>query len=95
MGMLPLRLPWNLASDRWANIIEPVIQFPPNQGLLRKNVPLVIGDNVINTLLGKQQQGWIIIDQDAASQIYRSAPFNNLTLTLNSSAACNISLLVF
>lgn len=93
--MLPLRLPWNLASDRWATYLDPVIQFAPNQGLLRKNVPLASGVNVINTLLGKQQQGWILIDQDGPATIYRSQPFNSLTLTLTSSAACNISLWVF
>ena len=95
MSMLPLRLPWNRAEDRWANVLEPVLSLPPNQGILRKNIPISAGVNVINTLLGQTQQGWIIVDQDGPATIYRSQPFNNLTLTLTSSAACNISLWVY
>lgn len=93
--MLPLRLPWNQAEDRWSSIIEPVLQLPPNNGILRKNIAITTGVNVINTLLGKQQQGWIITDIDAVANLHRSQPFNNLTLTLTSSAPCNISLWVY
>ena len=41
------------------------------------------------------QQGWIISDQSAAASIYRSAAFNDLTLTLTSSAPCTINLVVY
>ena len=95
MALLPLKMPWNLSSDRWATILNPVLQLSPNQGLLLKNVALAHGVTVVNHLLQRQQQGWIIVDQDAQANIYRSAPFNNLTLTLTSDAACNVSLWVF
>lgn len=95
MALLPLRLPFSLFQDRWASIINPVINLPPNQGLLLKDVALSSGDNVINHMLQRNQQGWIIIDQDASAEIYRSQPLNDLTLTLNSSDTVNISLWVF
>jgi hypothetical protein len=40
-------------------------------------------------------QGWMITDINAAAAIYRSAPLNNLTLTLNASAACIVNIGVF
>lgn len=92
---LPLRLPWQLAQDRWASEINPILQFPPNNGLLLKNVSLKTGVNVINHLLGRTQQGYSFTDQDAAANIHRNAPFNNLTLTLTSDADVTISLWVF
>lgn len=92
---LPLKLSWDMSQTTWASAINPVLNLPPNQGILLKNIKLAAGDNVINTKLGKQAQGWVIIDQDAASSIYRSAAFNPLTLTLHASAPCNLSLWIF
>lgn len=92
---LPLRLNWDMAQDRWATELQPIINLPPNQGRLIKNVPLINGVTVVSHKLGRVQQGWIIADQDAAAQIYRSAAFNNLTLTLTSNAAVNINIWVF
>lgn len=92
---LPLRLPWKLAEDRWASDINPVINFPPNNGILLKNIAIVTGVNVINHLLQRNQQGWIVNDIDAPVTLYRSQPFNNLTLTLTSSGSANISLWVW
>lgn len=82
-------------ENKWKSIIDPVLSNPmTNMGIL-KNVSLVIGNNVINHLLGQIQQGWIITDIQGVSEIYRSAPFNNLTLTLNSSAVVTVSIGVF
>lgn len=92
---LPLRLPWTLAQDRWASQLNSVIQFAPTQGILLKNIPLVPGSNVINHLLSRQQQGWVITDQDTAAIIYRSAPLNASTLTLTSDIPVTIALWVF
>lgn len=92
---LPLRLNWDRAQDLWSSDINPVLNLPPNQGLLLKNIPLINGVTVINHKLGRVMQGWSIIDQDAQASIYRSAALNNLTLTLTSNAACNVSLWVF
>lgn len=92
---LPQKLPLDLMQTRWASEIEPVINLPPNQGVLLKNIQLANGVTVINHRLSKQMQGYIITDQDAAASIHRSKPLNASTLTLTSNAACNISLWCF
>ncbi len=92
---LPLRLPWSAAEDRWASEIDPVLAMPPIQGVLLGTIALKAGVNMINHRLQRMQQGWIIYDQDGASSIYRTAALNNLTLTLTSTAACNVKLWVF
>lgn len=92
---LPLRLPWDKAQDRWATDIQPILNFPPNNGVLLKNIKLINGVTTINHLLGRMQQGWIRTDQDADANIHRSAAFNSLTLQLTSSAAVTISLWVY
>lgn len=92
---LPLRLPWENAQDRWSSIISPAVNSPIVQGHLIPSQALVNGVTVINHRLGRQMQGWALVDQDAAASIYRSAALNDLTLTLTSTAVCNIALWVF
>ena len=82
-------------QTQWAAILNPLLGRPTNNVSLLKGVVLASGDNVINTLQGQKTQGWFITDIDAAVQIYRSAPFNALTLTLNSSGPATIDLAVF
>lgn len=84
-----------LLQTKWSSILNPLLSNPITQGILLKNISLKNGSNVINHLLGQSPQGWQIIDIDASANIYRSAPFNDLTLTLTSSAACLVSLYVF
>lgn len=59
------------------------------------NLSLVIGVNYINHGLGVQQSGWFLTDIQGVADIYRSAPFNDLTLVLTSSAKVNVCLGVF
>lgn len=92
---LPKNLTWGMAQSQWPQVIDPVVNNQLNQGQLIGPIALISGTNVINHKLGRNQLGWIITDQDAASSIYRNAVFNNLTLSLSSSAPCNISLWVF
>lgn len=92
---LPLKLGWDLAQTRWSSILSPIVDNPMNNGLLLTGVKLISGVTVVNHLLGRQMQGWIITDINAAATIYRSAPFNNLTLTLTSNAAVTLNLEVF
>jgi hypothetical protein len=40
-------------------------------------------------------QGWFITDQDDSATFYMSAALNDLTLTLNRSAAVTVSIMVF
>lgn len=93
--MLPLKLSWEQAQTRWKSQIDPILSSPLNQGVLLKNIILVTGDNVINHLLGSTPVGWYVTDIQGASTVYRSSPFNQLTLTLNASAPVVISLAVF
>ncbi len=81
-----------------SNIIPPLndlLNMPLNNSVLIKGVVLAIGNNTINTTLGRTQQGYLITDQNAVSSFYRSAPFNSTALTLNSSAVVTIDILVF
>jgi hypothetical protein len=92
---LPLKLTSDLMQTRWKSLLDPLLENPLNGISILENVDLSIGNNVINHKLGKKQQGWIILDIDGASTIYRSADFNDKTLTLNSSAAVTVKLGVF
>ncbi len=82
-------------QTRWAATLNPVLSNPLNDVLILKNVELVIGDNVINHRLSKTQQGWFLTDLQGAATIYRSAPLNGVTLTLNSSAIVTVNIGVF
>lgn len=84
-----------LHQTRWASILGPLIANPVQDGIILKKVPLIIGANVINHLLSRKQQGWIIADVDGLATIYRSMPFNDKTLTLVSSNVVNVDLYVF
>lgn len=106
---LPINLTQSLQTTRWKSILDPVIEttystqssveelqaLPLNQMVVLNNVVLAIGNNVITHGLGRVPTGWIIMDINAASVIYRSAAFNATTLTLNSSAIATIRLGVF
>lgn len=83
-------------QTKWASELNPVLAFPLNDApSFLKNIPIVSGSNVINHKLDGIPQGYIIVDQTAPITLYRSAPFAKLTLTLTSSGAGTISLIVF
>lgn len=83
-----------LMQNSWAAVLNPVLRNAFINGIV-VDAALIIGDNVINHRLGRQPQGWTLVDIDASSSVYRSAPFNASTLTLNSSAIANASIYVF
>lgn len=86
---------FQLMQSKWASILNPLLARPLSSNNILKNIELIAGVNVINHLLGRNMQGYIICDQNAAASIYRSQPFNDLTLTLTSDASCQINLVVF
>lgn len=92
---LPQKLSLDMMQNRWASYLDPVLKNPMLSGVYVKDVVLASGDNVINHRLGRVPQGWLIVDINAAVQIYRNASFNELTLTLNSSGAATVALYVF
>lgn len=84
----------SLLQTNWSAQINPVITNPANLSL-QISADLIVGVNVINHGLGRMQQGWVITDINSVCTIYRSQPFNALTLTLVSSAVATVSLGVF
>jgi hypothetical protein len=84
-----------MLQTQWASQLNPVLANPLTDPLIIKNVSLASGANVINHKLQRMQQGWILSDITASATIYRSQPFNDLTLTLTSSAPCTVSLVVY
>lgn len=92
---LPTRLPLEQLQNQWKSAIDPVINLPMLKGLQLTDITLINGVTVINHRLGRQQQGFIITDINAAATIHRSQPFNNLTLTLTSNAVVIVNIWVF
>lgn len=82
-------------QTNWKSIIDPVLSNPTTNPTILKNVVLKTGVNTIDHLLGAVQQGWIVSDINAAVTLYRSLPFNNLTLTLVSSGPATVTLVVY
>jgi len=95
MAQLPIKLQPDMQTTRWKSLIDPILKNPLNSVSILEDVSLKVGDNVINHRLGRKLRGWVLLDVNAATTIYRSAPLNDLTLTLNSSAVATISLGVF
>lgn len=92
---LPIKIPFDLMLTRWSSILNPLIANQLNGVSILKNISLVIGENKIPHLLDKKQQGWMILDIDGDSDIYRSQPLNSSYLYLTSSAAVTVNLGVF
>lgn len=93
--MLAQKLPLDQMQTKWASEINPVLANPLNNVSILKNVSLASGVNIINHKLGSVQQGWFVTDIQGIATIFRSAPFNNLTLTLTVSAPVVASIGVF
>jgi hypothetical protein len=94
-AQLPQKLSLDMLQTRWASQLNPLLANPLNNMSTLKDIKLTTGVNVINTLLGRMQQGWVIVDKQGPADVYRSAPFNDLTLTLTSSANVTISIGVY
>lgn len=84
-----------MMETQWASQLNPLLSLPTSSPSLLKNITVKSGSNTINHLLGRTPQGWAVVDQNAAITFFRSAEFNEKTLTLTSSGAGIISLLVF
>lgn len=84
-----------LLQTRWSSILNPVLAEPVLNNLELKQVTLATGVNVINHLLSRTQQGWIVTDITSNVTLFRSQPFNDKTLTLTSSGPAVINLLVY
>jgi hypothetical protein len=95
---LPQQLTWEDADNKWAAMLNPIINNPANNSLLLTNIQIKTGPNVINHRLGRKIQGWVICGIDGVASIYDTQASNqmpNLTLNLTSDADVTLSLLVF
>lgn len=97
MAALPQRLTLDNMQTTWAKALDPVISNALVQGQLLKNVPLVIGTNVINHGLQRNLQGWFLVSPRGSAVVYMAAQQSNgtLSLTLVASAAITTDLWVF
>lgn len=99
MAKLPQQLSWDMASNRWSAMIEPIINNPRNSSTTIKNIVLATGLNIIDHRLGRPLQGWspsrirgvqvMLYDNQDANQTPQ------LTLALVSSADVSIDLEVW
>ena len=96
--MLPQKLNLPQMQTTWASQLDPIIANPIVNGNMLKNISLVAGSNTISHLLGRRLAGWIPTRVRAAATIYDTQDSNQtpqLTLTLISSAAVVVDLMVF
>lgn len=87
-----------MLQTQWASAINPLLALPLTRGVQLKEVPLVVGPNVINHRLGRKLQGWIITRKRAAGSFYDTQDINQspeLTLNLNSDAAVIVDIWVY
>lgn len=84
-----------LLQQRWSSQLNQVLANLLVQGSVLPDIELINGVTTFDHYLSSQMTGWMIIDQNAAASIYRSAPLNSQTLTLTSDAAVTVSLWVF
>jgi hypothetical protein len=93
---LSTNLPFNLMITKWASILNPLIANILTQGMFIPGITLTASTPLtINHKLGAMMNGYIICGQNANAVIWFTKPFNNLTLTLESSANVTISIWVF
>lgn len=93
---LPLLKDPSLMQTGWKKILDPVVANQIIKGLAIKDIVLDASvPRTIQTTLNRMQQGWFLIDNMANSVIWRTQPFNSVTLTLESSADTTISIWVF
>lgn len=93
---LPQKLPLELMQTRWATLLNPLLVNPIFNGLAINEIILDAGvPKAIQTNLGQVQVGWFITDQLSNSNIWRTEPLNDKTLTLQADNDTTISLWVF
>jgi hypothetical protein len=98
MANLPQQLDWDLAQNKWASQLNPVLANPLVNGRLLTNIPLVTGTNVIDHKLGRKLQGWFIVGINGIAEVYDNQAANQtpaLTLVLISNAAVSCNVWVF
>lgn len=97
-GELSSNLPWELANNKWAASLNPVIANPLIGGRLLTGIVLTTGVNSINHGLQRNLRGYLVTLKSANITIYDSQSANQMQdvfLTLNASGPATVSLYVF
>lgn len=95
---LPQQLTWDMAQNRWASIIDPILSNPLSKAIILPSVTLTTGVNIINHKLGRKLQGWYITRIRASATVFDTQDANQspqLTLQLTASANVVVDLVVF
>jgi hypothetical protein len=85
-------------QENVAQSIDSITFSPIIDGIILHNVPIVIGDNIINHKLQRDLTGWVIILKDTAANIYdkqNEITRKELFLKLNSDAVTTVDIWVF
>jgi hypothetical protein len=89
----------NMVQDNIIRVINPIVAQQILSGNQLTSIPLSVGPNAVNHLLGHVLQGWFITRMRSNfSQIYDTQdtnPVPAITLTLNSSVAVVVDIFVF
>lgn len=93
--MLQTPQPNQLWQSQWASELNALLAKPLSQGSLIGPFTLSVGNNVLNTRLGRSLQGWVVARVLGAPTALYEVSSDTSTLTLNSSAIATISLIVF
>ncbi len=97
-GELSSNLPWELANNKWAASLNPVLANPLVAGRMINTAVLTTGVNTINHGLQRKLRGYFVVLKSANVTIYDSQLTNqtpDLTLILNASAPATVALYVF
>ena len=95
-GNLSQHLPWELARTKWAATLNPVLSLPILGGQQITGISLSAAvPKEIPHSLGQIVQGWILVDNNAASTIHRTQPLNAKTITLQASINSIISIWIY
>ena len=88
----------NRLQDNVADGFNPVLNSPILDSVIVKDVALIVGDNVVNHLLGRPPLGWIVIRKRAAGNFYDKQDTNtipNRTIVINSDSAVTVDIYFF
>ena len=94
-----VQTPDRMINQLQSNIVTPLNDLLKNEIVnnnLLKDIPLVIGTNKINHLLGRELIGWIITRKRSPANIYDSQDANKnpeVTLNLVSDAVVKVDIL--
>jgi hypothetical protein len=93
---LSTSLPFNLMITKWASILNPIISIPFLSGRQINNIILTANTPFsINHGLQRLPQGWFVVDNQMNCTVWRTQPFNQSTLFLESNANTIISIWVY